>query len=495
MAMKLVNQICTAVVLWAAAEMILPAQTVTTLFSFGETNGAQPLAGLVQGTDGYLYGTTQLGGINCAPNGCGTVFKVSPGGTLKTLYSFCAFYQCLDGATPLAGLVQTASNEFYGTTIVGGSSSYCPNSPYSPGCGTIFKITPQGALTVLYNFCSQSGCADGAYPFAGLVQATNGDLYGTTDFGGANNAGTIFKITASGSLTTLYSFCSITGCADGAFPQAGLVQAANGDLYGTTTSGGANATGTVFKATLSGALTTLYSFCAQSGCTDGSYPHAGLVQAANEELYGTTASGGASNQGTVFKIGTSGAFTTLHSFSGVDGAGPMAALVQATNGNLYGTTSAGGDNNGNNGTIFQITQGGTLTTVYNFCVLLGCPALPDSPLVQDTNGNLYSTSLLGGTDQICSGLGCGTVFSLSIGLGPFVRLQPVSGKVGSLIQILGTDLTGATAVSFNGTAAVFKTVSNTLIWADVPAGATSGKVQVTTPGGTLVSNVSFHVHP
>jgi uncharacterized repeat protein (TIGR03803 family) len=285
-AMKPAKRICAAVVLLAGT--ILWAQTVTTLFSFGETNGENPVAGLVQGTDGYLYGTTQLGGINCAPNGCGTVFKISPAGTLITLYSFCAFYQCTDGATPLAGLVQTASNEFYGTTVVGGSSSFCPNAPYSPGCGTIFKITPQGALAVQYNFCSRSGCSDGAYPFAGLVQATNGDLYGTTALGGANNAGTIFKITPGGSLTTLYSFCSVTGCADGETPQAGLIQATNGDLYGTTNTGGKNATGTVFKITPSGSLTTLYSFCAQSGCADGSYPSAGLVQAANAELYGTT---------------------------------------------------------------------------------------------------------------------------------------------------------------------------------------------------------------
>jgi uncharacterized repeat protein (TIGR03803 family) len=166
-------------------------------------------------------------------------------------------------------------------------------------------------------------------------------------------------------------------------------------------------------------------------------------------------------------------------------------LVQATNGELYGTTA---NSSAGNGTVFQITPSGSLTTVYTFCQLLGCGTSPQSVLVQDTDGSLYGTTLLGGTDGICF-VGCGTVFSLSVDLGPFVKVQPASGKVGSLIQILGTDLTGATAVRFNGTAAVFKVVSNTLIAADVPSGATTGKVQVTIPSGMLVSNVTFHVRP
>src|ERR1017187_2733555 len=154
-------------------------------------------------------------------------------------------------------------------------------------CATTAIALPAqiATLTTIHRFCSQSGCPDGASPFAGLVQATNGDLYGTTRDAGANDDGAIFKITQGGPLTTLYSFCSQTNCTDGAGPIAGLVQAANGDFFGTTSSGGANGYGTVFKITPGGTLTTLYSFCSQSGCTDGSTPYAGLVQAANGNLY------------------------------------------------------------------------------------------------------------------------------------------------------------------------------------------------------------------
>src|ERR1022692_651545 len=208
--------------------------------------------------------------------------------TLTTIHRFCSQSGCPDGAGPYAGLVQAANGGLYGTTLVGGTNS----------AGTIFKITPGGTLTTLYSFCPQTNCTDGATPGAGLVQAANGDLYGTTYFGGTNG-GTVFKITPGGTLTTLYNFCSQTNCTDGTGPLAGLVQAANGDLYGTTYFGGTNG-GTVFKITPGGTLTTLYSFCSQGvypGCTDGLNPDAGLVQAANGDFYGTTSSGGANGGG------------------------------------------------------------------------------------------------------------------------------------------------------------------------------------------------------
>jgi len=304
-------------------------------------------------------------------------------------------------------------------------------------------MTQAQTLTILANFDN----TDGANPLAGLVQGTNGNLYGTTLFGGANlgGDGTVFEITPSGTLTTPYSFCSLSGCADGDQPTAGLVQATNGDFYGTTSEGGAYGSGTVFKITLGGTLTTLHSFCAQSTqyCTDGLGPD-GLVQATNGNLYGTTTGGGANGDGTVFKITPSGTLTTLHTFDRTDGSGPYAGLVQATNGNLYGTTYSGGASG-------------------------SCANFAPS--------------------------GCGTVFSLSVGLGPFVKTLPTSGKVGAAIKILGTDLTGATAVSFNGTAAAFTVVSSSEITTTVPAGATSGEVEVATPSGTLTSNVNFRVTP
>jgi uncharacterized repeat protein (TIGR03803 family) len=259
-----------------------------------------------------------------------------------------------------------------------------------------------------------------------------------------------------GTLTTLYRFCANSGCSDGNSPKAGLVQAVNGDFYGTTYNGGANAgppgissgAGTVFKITPSGTLTTLYSFCAQSGCSDGANPDAGPVQATDGDFYGTTSSGGGYVGGNCGTIGC--------------------------------------------GTVFKITPSGTLTTLYSFCSQTGCTdgAAPFAGLVQDTNGNLYGTTANGGANG-----SFGTVFSLSVGLGPFVKTQPTFSKVGAAVKILGTNLTGATSVTFHGTAAVFKVVSSSLITTTVPAGATSGKIQVVTPTGTLSSNVPFRVRP
>jgi uncharacterized repeat protein (TIGR03803 family) len=352
-------------------------------------------------------------------------------------------------------------------------------------------ITTQAAqaqtFTVLYSF--DNFAPDGFRSYAGLVQATDGDLYGTTWVGGANDYGTVFKITPSGTLTNLHSFDDT----DGANPDAGLIQATNGDFYGITPGGGANGEGTVFKITHSGTFTTLYSFCSQTNCTDGESPGAGLVQASNEEFYGTTRFGGANDNGTVFKMTAAGTLTTLHSFDSTDGANPAAALIQATNGNFYGTTPLGGANT--YGTIFKITASGTLTTLYSFCPQSGCPdgAEPYAGLVQATNGTFYGTTYQGASADCFDG--CGDVFSLSVGLGPFVETQTSSGKVGAAVKILGTNLTGATSVTFNGTSATFTVVSKSEITATVPTGATTGTVEVTTPRGTLKSNTQFRVTP
>jgi len=188
-------------------------------------------------------------------------------------------------------------------------------------------------------------------------------------------------------------------------------------------------------------------------------------------------------------------FATLHSFDNTDGVQPINTLVQAIDGSIYGSAYTGGVNGG--GTLFKITPRGALTTLYSLCVNSGCPD-GDVPwygeLVQHTNGKIYGTTYNGGTSGACSG-GCGTVFSVSVGLGPFVETRPTSSLVGAAVEILGTNLTGATSVTFNGTAAVFTVVSPSLITTTAPAGATSGKVQVTTPGATLTSNVSFRVRP
>jgi uncharacterized repeat protein (TIGR03803 family) len=468
----------------------LPAQVFTTLYSFCTANGncpdgENPYAGLVQGLDGNLYGTTYQGGVN----GGGTVFKISSSGSLTTLYNFCAVSGCADGELPFAGLTLATNGNFFGTTQGGGANGY----------GTVLSITPAGALTTVYNFCSQSACGDGGYPYGGLFEATNRTFYGTTFIGGNTNGqspeGTVFKITSSGALTTLYDFCHGFGtCRDGSAPLAGVIQANDGNFYGTTFTGGTKAgwpsglgdNGTVFKLTPSGALTTLYSFDNSSSYPYGSWPRAALVQGSDGNLYGTTNQRGANgNYGAIYKITTSGSITALYSFCAVsgclDGANPEGPLIQATDGNYYGTTHLGGAYNG--GTVFRITPAGTLTTLYSFCAQAGCAdgQYPYAGLFQATDGNLYGTTYQGGT------AGKGTVFSLSVGLGPFVKLLPESTTAGDTVKILGTNLTGATRVSFNGAAAVFKVVSDSLITTTVPTRATSGTVQVVTPGGKFLS--------
>lgn len=465
-----------------AAEVALPALTLTTLANFDGINGSRPVAGVVLGIDGSFYGTTSYGGANNS----GTVFKVTPAGKLITLYRFCAQSDCTDGANPYASLVQATNGNFYGTTQFGGANNF----------GTVFKMTPAGKLITLYSFCAKLNCPDGYQPSASLVQATDGNFYGTTQYGG-DTGNTVFKITPSGTLTMLYSFCpSLCGFRF----YAGLVQATDGNFYGTTMWGGGNdgygycfdyGCGTVFKITPAGTMTKLYSFCVSQtdNCSDGAMPLAGLVQATDGNFYGATGQGG-HGSGTVFKITPTGTRTTLYSFCAqlpcADGIDPYSSLVQATDGNFYGTTYLGGANN--SGTVFKITPQGSLTTLDSFCAQSACTdGYGPVGLVQATDGNFYGTTESGGANND------GTVFTLSVGLGPFVKTQPASGKVGAGINILGTNLSGATSVTFNGTAATFTLVSPSLITTTVPPGATTGEVKVIKPHGTVHSNVPFLV--
>lgn len=365
-------------------------------------DGGSPNAAVLHASDGNFYVTTDGGGANqntdlCInTEGCGAIVKITPAGTATLLYSFCSQPNCSDGANPQSGLVQGSDGNIYGTTQVGGTGTECP---IYGTCGTVFKITLQGTLTTLHSFCTQSNCPDGATPVDALVQATDGNFYGTTFGGGAGcggvGCGTVFKITPSGTLTTIHRFNTY----DGYWPFAGLVQASDGNFYGTTLLGGVdgiNGLGTVFKITSAGTVTLLYSFCSQPNCTDGEDPYGGIVQARDGNFYGTTYGGGAHGDGTVFTISSTGTFTTLHSFAGAsDGFYPDAGLVQATDGNFYGTTFQGGANNG--GTVFKITAAGALTTLHEFS---GYPiegALPTATLVQ-VGENLYGTTESGGTN-------------------------------------------------------------------------------------------------
>ncbi|HZP24553.1 MAG TPA: choice-of-anchor tandem repeat GloVer-containing protein [Terriglobales bacterium] len=358
-----------------------PAQTLTTLHNFtGQPNdGSIPYTKLVQGADGNFYGTTNHGGAN----NDGTIFKMTPGGTVTILHSFTAQG---DGTQPGAGLIQASDGNFYGTT--GGDSS---GNCRAGDCGTVFKITPSGTLTTLATFNGQGGPE---YPHDALIQASDGNFYVTSYAGGTNTAGTVFKITSSGTVTVLHSFnCAVEGCQ----PDAELIQATDGNFYGTT-SNGTNGDGTVFKITPSGTLTTLHSF---SG-SDGRHLTGGLVQATDGNFYGTTNGGGANGNGTVFKITSSGTLTTLHSFDGTDGNLPGVTLIQAADGNFYGTTYNGGANG--DGTIYKITPTGTLTTLYSFAGSDGNN--PGAGLLQTADGSFYGTTTAGGSN------GLGTVFKL-----------------------------------------------------------------------------------
>jgi uncharacterized repeat protein (TIGR03803 family) len=471
------------------------AQTFTSLASFDGSDGVNPLyVSLVQGIDGNFYGTTEFGGTG-GTNGEGTVFKITPAGTLTTLYNFCTQANCTDGEEPAAGLVLASNGDFYGTTYGGGAN----------GFGTVFKITAAGALTTLYSFCAQANCTDGSLPFSALVQGSDGNFYGTTGYGGANcpsndpkGCGTAFKITPAGTLTTLYSFCAQEGCADGSTPYGGLVQGTDGNFYGTTTGGYPSASvGTVFKMTAAGALTTLYVFCTQASCLTGYSPYDGLVQAANGDFYGTTEGGGTNGAGTIFSITAGGTLNTLYSAGIPNGCCYYAGLVQATDGNFYGTTPYSETNkpvcnDEHCGTVFKITPTGTVTTLHHFVLTDG--GYLTGGLLQATNGKFYGTTKLGGSSTNC-GDGCGTVFSLSMGLGPFVKTVTTAGKVGAKVIILGNDLTSATSVAFNGTTAPLLKVTASAIETSVPTGATTGTVTVTTASGTLDSNVAFQVLP
>jgi uncharacterized repeat protein (TIGR03803 family) len=244
----------------------------------------------------------------------------------------------------------------------------------------------------------------------------------------------------------------------------------------------------IFKITPGGEFTSLHIFDG----TDGYDAYGGLIQATDGNLYGTTLLGGANDDGTVFKITPGGTFTKLHNFNGTDGKWPQ-GVVQATDGNLYGTTYYGGSKN--DGTIFKITPDGALTTLHNFDGTDG--ANPNSALLQATDGTFYGTTsdAYGTSSGDCPTLGCGTVFSLAMGLGPFVSFLPAARPVGQVVEILGQGFTGATGVSFNGTAATFTVESDTYLTATVPPGATTGSITVSGPGGTLTSNKIFYVTP
>ena len=452
--------------LTAATADLAHAQTFTDLYNFG-TASTDPVTpqnpGLIaQGLDGNLYSTSPIGG---ALNQ-GSVFKITPGGALSIIYSF----DGVVGLLPYGGLTLGTDGNFYGTAQQGGSS----------GGGIIFQITPAGNLTVLYQF---TGAApDGKFPDAAPIEATDGNFYGTALYGGTAGDGSVYKLTPSGVLTTLHSFKG----GDGKFPIAPLVQGTDGNIYGTTSSGGKLKWGTVFRISTTGKFKVLYNF----DITHGQDISAPLIQGTDGNLYGTAQSGGTNTDGTIFSITPAGVLTVLHNFTGFDGYLPYAGLVQASDGNFYGVTTGYGPSGF--GSVFSITPQGTFSTLYSgFNSFTG--EEPEVTLLQHTNGLLYGDTFTGGTGSLCT---CGTFYSLNSSLPPFAGLVSSSGRVGLTVGILGQGFTGSGGISFNGTAATnFAIVSDTYATAQVPVGATNGLVVVNTPGGPLISKQEFRVIP
>jgi uncharacterized repeat protein (TIGR03803 family) len=370
-----------------------PAQIFNQLYGFsGGSDGGNPFANLVRDKAGNFYGTTYSGGneSTCAYPGCGVVYKVDSSGNETPLYTFAG--PPGDGAHPVAGVIADDSGDFYGTTSYGGAHGY----------GTVFEVNAAGFEKVLESF---TGGADGGIPNGGLIRDKAGNLYGTTYTGGAAGLGTVFKLNASGAFTTLYSFADL---AHGAHPNAALLlEPKTGDLYGTTQYGGASNRGTVFKLEASGTETVLYSF---SGIPDGAYPQAQLVRTSAGDLYGTTTEGGSSNNGTVFELTTAGAETVIHNFGGsLDGSYPMSGVTLDAAGNIYGTTFRGGSSgNIGSGTVYKIDSTGNETILYAFQGSFDGQS-PAASLILNQNATaVYGTTESGGFE--C----CGVVYSVSL---------------------------------------------------------------------------------
>jgi uncharacterized repeat protein (TIGR03803 family) len=463
----------------------LPAQILTTLVNFDYTNGQLPESPLIQGLDGNLYGTYLDGG----PYGVGGVFRLTPQGVLTQASNFCGGGNSCAGSREW-GIMQTREGTFYGTSQEGGTRA-----------GNMFTMTPQLGGADFAEF----GDKGGQDPLSAPILGTDGNFWGVSISGTKNNysncaigCGAIYKVTPEGAVTTEYAFCAQPNCADGWAPVGSLLQASDGNFYGTTYEGGSTTgclasegCGTIFKMTLQKVFTTLFTFSG-TGSDGGNVWDVALIEGTDGALYGATSAGGLYGGGTVFKITTAGVFTTLYNFCALancaDGSEPQGGLIQASDGNFYGTTSVNGLYDG--GTIYRITSTGTFTSLYNFCSLSGCAdgSYPPSALFQATDGRIYGVTYDFGTG------GAGTVFRLNLGLPAFVAPLPGFGKPGQTVSILGNGLKHTTSVTFNGITASFSAKSNSSINAIVPSGATSGPIVVTTPTGTFTSK-SFQVLP
>lgn len=359
-----------------------PREVVLHSFAPGPPKGANPAAGVIRDSAGNLYGTTFQGGAW----GQGVVYKVDPAGHQSVLYTFTGG---VDGGNPAAGVIRDSAGNLYGTTAYGGAAQG------TAGSGVVYKLDTAGQETVLHTF---TGGADGKWPFSGVILDSEGNLYGTTNSGGAaaspcdSGCGVVYKLNASGQETVLYSF---TGPPDGAGPYAGVIRDSAGNLYGTTFAGGTGA-GIVYKVDTSGQETVLYTF---TGTTDGMWPYAGVILDSAGNLYGTTQRGGATGYGVVYKLDTAGQQTVLYSFKGgPDGGSPNASVIQDSAENLYGTTPlggiAGGPCNAGCGVVYKLLTSNREEVLYAFTGEADGGS-PQAGVIRDSAGILYGTASTG----------------------------------------------------------------------------------------------------
>jgi uncharacterized repeat protein (TIGR03803 family) len=475
---------------YGTAFKFTPAGAVTVINDVGYF----PYGGLTLGSDGNFYGQDSDGGVvgNCGLAAGGQVYKLTPAGALTVLHNFTGG---TDGCDPMAAPIEGTNGTYYGTT---------PNT----NNGTVYSVTSGGVFTTLHTFNG----ADGQGAYAPLVQGTDGNFYGDTVSGGLNGDGVVFKMTPAGNLTVLHNF---TGAPDGAQAYYGLTQATDGNFYGVAVAGG-TFYGTVFKITPAGVFTVLHTF--QNGPSDGAGPSSSLIQATDGKLYGLTSGGGTTGAGTIYSITTSGTYAVLYNFadSSATGYNPSSPLKQSTNGKFYGDAYYGGE--------FSTCNCGVL---YSFDMKLGAFVSLESSAgkegakigilgqgfgassvvkfagVQATSivrsGTTFITATVPAaalTGKVTVTTGATTLTSAqTFKVTPAITaLDPASGPVGTAVNIAGTGLMQATKVTFNGKSASFKVISDTEITATVPTGATTGKIGVTTKGGTATSTGSFTVN-
>jgi uncharacterized repeat protein (TIGR03803 family) len=436
--------------------------TESVIINFTGTEGSYPgqkpsLGYLVYASDGSYYGTTDAGGTD----GDGTIYKVDSSGTYTLLYTFT---DGADGSGPEAGLIEGTDGNFYGTASTGGSYDY----------GSVFKITASGTFSTVYSFGAVD--SDGQYPVGEVVEGLDGNLYGTTSAGGTESEGTVFRITPTGTLTTLYSFGTSDG--DGSTPYGGLLQAADGNFYGTTQQGGTGGYGTVYKYAPGGSVTIVYNFT--NATTDGGVPIAGLVQGTSGALYGTTEMGGSAGLGAAYSITTDGTFTLLHSFVGgvSDGKAPYSRLIQGSDGNLYGTADDGGANE--YGTIFELTPSGTETQLYSFAGGDSDGGYPYASLVQAADGNFYGTTYDQGSSSD------GTAFQLTVSptlLGPVqLSVSPTTVAPGASFTL---DFTVVNAYSDTLQQCYATNNAGDTTWAGVGSGSPTQQSETLTASSTV----------